>query len=168
LSSERIGEPYRSLLSRLLNALLAHFGDNLVSLVVYGSVARVSARRDSDIDLLIVANSLPRGRMERQNIFLKVEKNLEPEINDLWEKGFHVDFSPIILSVEEAQRIRPIYLDMVEDAVIIYDKDDFFKKVLDRLRRRLEELGAKRVWVGNRWYWILKPNIKFGEVVKIE
>ncbi|MEM0011314.1 MAG: hypothetical protein QW424_03010 [Candidatus Bathyarchaeia archaeon] len=57
---------------------------------------------------------------------------------------------------------------MVEDAVIIYDKDDFFKKVLDRLRRRLEELGAKRVWVGNRWYWILKPNIKFGEVVKIE
>ncbi|MEM0011313.1 MAG: nucleotidyltransferase domain-containing protein [Candidatus Bathyarchaeia archaeon] len=78
MSPERIGEPYRSLLSRLLNALLAHFGDNLVSLVVYGSVARGSARRDSDIDLLIVANALPRSRMERQNLFLKVEKNLEP------------------------------------------------------------------------------------------
>ncbi|MEM3955706.1 MAG: nucleotidyltransferase domain-containing protein [Candidatus Bathyarchaeia archaeon] len=57
---------------------MAHFGDNLVSLVVYGSVARGSARWDSDIDLLIVANALPRSRMERQNLFLKVEKNLEP------------------------------------------------------------------------------------------
>lgn len=168
MSLERIGEPYRSLLGKLLNALLAHFGDNLVTLVVYGSVARGSARQDSDIDLLIVANALPRSRMERQDIFLKVEKNLEPEINDLWEKGFYIDFSPIILSAEEARRIRPIYLDMVEDAVIIYDRDDFFRRVLNRLKRRLEELGARRVWVGNRWYWILKPDIRFGEVVEIE
>ncbi|MEM2733130.1 MAG: nucleotidyltransferase domain-containing protein [Candidatus Bathyarchaeia archaeon] len=123
----RIKEPYRSLLSRLLDKLLAHFGNNLVSFVIYGSVARGSAKPDSDIDILIVANALPKSRMERQKIFLEVERTLEPEINDLWGKGLHIDFSPIILSVEEARRFRPIYLDMVEDAVIIYDKGDFFK-----------------------------------------
>ncbi|MEM2252038.1 MAG: nucleotidyltransferase domain-containing protein [Candidatus Bathyarchaeia archaeon] len=106
---------------------MAHFGNNLVSFVIYGSVARGSAKPDSDIDILIVANALPKSRMERQKIFLEVERTLEPEINDLWGKGLHIDFSPIILSVEEARRVRPIYLDMVEDAVIIYDKGDFFK-----------------------------------------
>lgn len=40
--------------------------------------------------------------------------------------------------------------------------------VLEDLKRRLEELGAKRVWVGDKWYWVLKPDIKFGEVVEIE
>lgn len=92
----------------------------------------------------------------------------EPIISELWNKGFHVDFSPIILSVEEALKIRPIYLDMVEDAIILYDKNGFFSRILNRLRRRLKELGAKRIWVGDKWYWMLKPDIKFGEVVEIE
>ncbi|MEM2091863.1 MAG: nucleotidyltransferase domain-containing protein [Candidatus Bathyarchaeia archaeon] len=165
---ELISEPYRSLLERLVELLLTNLGDKLVSVVIYGSVARGSAKKDSDIDILIVAESIPRSRMERQRMFLKVEGPLEPIINDLWERGYHVDFSPIILSVEEASKIRPIYLDMVEDSIILYDRGGFFKGIIDRLRERLRELGARRVWIGERWYWILKPGIKFGEVVEIE
>lgn len=165
---ERIKEPYRSLIGKLLDALLAYFGENLVSLVVFGSVARGSAKPDSDIDLLIVVKALPEGRLERQRLFLEVEKCLEQDVNRLWETGIYADFSPIILSVEEARRIRPIYLDMIEDAIIVYDRNNFFRGVLERLRARLMELGAKRVWVGGKWYWILKPDIKFGEVVEIE
>lgn len=168
MSLERIKEPYRFLLEKLLELILARLGDNLVSVVVYGSVARGSPKKDSDIDILIVADSLPESRIKRQELFLEIESPIEPIINDLWDRGFHTDFSPIILSVNEALRIRPIYLDMVEDAVILYDKDGFFSKVIDRLRGRLRELGARRIWVGNRWYWILKPDIKFGEVVNIE
>ncbi|MBS7607110.1 nucleotidyltransferase domain-containing protein [Candidatus Bathyarchaeota archaeon] len=142
--------------------------DNLVSVVVYGSVARGSARKDGDIDILIVAENLPKSRMERQRMFLEIESSLEPLINELWDRGFYVDFSPLILSREEASKIRPIYLDMVEDAIILYDKEGFFGNILERLKRRLKELGARREWIGNKWYWILKPNIKFGEVVEIE
>lgn len=83
-------------------------------------------------------------------------------------KGFYVDFSPIILSVEEALKVRPIYLDMVEDSVILYDKDGFFSSIIARLRKRLKELGSKRVWVKDKWYWLIKPSIRFGEVVNIE
>jgi predicted nucleotidyltransferase len=167
LSLDKIKEPYRSVIEKLLE-LLSTMGDKLVSVVIFGSVARGSARRDSDIDLLIVAESLPKSRMERQKLFLLVEEPLGPLVNDLWEKGFHIDFSPIILSVEEASKIRPIYLDMVEDSIILYDKDDFFKKTMGRLRKRLEELGSKRVWIGEKWYWVLKPDIKFGEAFEIE
>jgi predicted nucleotidyltransferase len=168
LNLERIKEPYRFLLERLLELILARLGDDLVSVVVYGSVARGSPKKDSDIDILIVADSLPESRMKRQELFLEIESPIEPILNDLWDRGFHTDFSPIILSVNEALRIRPIYLDMVEDAVILYDKDGFFSRVMDRLRGRLRELGARRIWVGDRWYWMLKPDIKFGEVVNIE
>jgi hypothetical protein len=30
------------------------------------------------------------------------------------------------------------------------------------------ELGAERVWVGRKWYWRLKKDYKFGEVIVIE
>ncbi|MCX8171684.1 MAG: nucleotidyltransferase domain-containing protein [Candidatus Bathyarchaeota archaeon] len=168
MSLERIKEPYKSLIEKLLDLLLNQLGDKLISVVVYGSVARGTTHEDSDIDILIVAESLPKSRMMRQKLFILIEEPLEPLINDLWDRGFHVDFSPIILSLEEASRIRPIYLDMVEDSIILYDKNGFFESIMDRLRRRLKELGARRVWVGDKWYWILKPDIEFGEVVEIE
>ena len=69
---------------------------------------------------------------------------------------------------EEAKRLVPLYLDMVEDAILIYDKGGFFKSVLERLRQKLEELGARRVKLGRGWYWVLKPDAKFGEVIEIE
>ena len=121
-----IEDPYRVLLKKLLKRLIMKLGNNLVSVVVYGSVARKTTRKNSDIDLLIIADSLPKSRMKRQELFLEIEKPLESMISDLWDKGFYMDFSPVILSVEEALKIRPIYLDMVEDAIIIYDKNGFF------------------------------------------
>jgi predicted nucleotidyltransferase len=60
---EHIREPYRTLVSELLKALLEVWRDNLVALVVFGSVARGDARRDSDIDLLIIGHCLPRSRV---------------------------------------------------------------------------------------------------------
>ena len=42
------------------------------------------------------------------------------------------------------------------------------RRVLDRLRRRLRELGARRVWRGKSWHWILKPDLSFGEMFELE
>lgn len=56
---------------------------------------------------------------------------------------------------------------MVYDAIILYDKDNFFTKVLKRLETRLKELGAERVKKGKLWYWVLKKNYKWGEVIEI-
>jgi len=56
---------------------------------------------------------------------------------------------------------------MVEDARILYDKDDFFTNWLKRFISRLKKLGAKRVWRGNMWYWVLKPDYKPGEVIEL-
>jgi len=56
---------------------------------------------------------------------------------------------------------------MVEDARILYDRQDFFSRRLDRLKKRLDELGAKRVRRGNAWYWDLKPDYRPGEIIEL-
>jgi len=156
---ESINERYMMLADKLVKHLLKFFGDRLVSVIVYGSVGRGEASEESDIDLLVVVRDLPKSRFERQRIFSRIEEEIGRD---------SAKFSPILKTPEEASRITPLYLDLVEDSIILYDRDDFMKKVLDRLRRRLEELGARRIWRGKSWYWILKPDLKFGEVLEIE
>ena len=56
---------------------------------------------------------------------------------------------------------------MVEDARILHDANGFLAARLDRLRARLRELGARRIWRGNAWYWELKPDLRPGEVFSL-
>lgn len=160
-------EPYETLLRKLLDVALRRLGDDLISFVVFGSVARCDARRDSDIDLFIVIRNPPKSRFRRQDLFIELEEEIIEDIERLRDQGYNIDFSPIIKSVEEASRVTPLYLDMVEDAVILYDRDNFITNILEKLKRRLSELGAERVWMGRRWYWRLKKDYRFGEVIEI-
>jgi len=69
---------------------------------------------------------------------------------------------------DEAALRSPLYLDMVEDAVLLYDRDHFFAGVLDGMRRRMLQLGSRRVRLPDgTWYWDLKPDFRFGDVVEI-
>ncbi|MEZ0289810.1 MAG: nucleotidyltransferase domain-containing protein [Sulfolobales archaeon] len=160
-------EPYETLLRKLLDVALRRLGDDLISFVVFGSVARCDAKRDSDIDLFIVIRNPPKSRFRRQDLFIELEEEIIEDIERLRDQGYNIDFSPIIKSVEEASRVTPLYLDMVEDAVILYDRDNFITNILEKLKRRLSELGAERVWMGRRWYWRLKKDYRFGEVIEI-
>jgi predicted nucleotidyltransferase len=135
--------------------------------LVYGSVARNEAKKDSDLDILIVVEDL-KDRYEAFKLFEKAEKEVEGLIKKAEGNGYRIFFSPIIKSREKASRISLLYLDLVEDAIILYDKDNFFKKILERLKKRLEELGAERVRIGKKWYWNLKKDYEFGERIEIE
>jgi predicted nucleotidyltransferase len=38
------------------------------------------------------------------------------------------------------------------------------RRVEQFLHSRLRELGSRRIWLGNAWYWELKPDLKPAEV----
>lgn len=158
-------EPYKSLLEKLTKLLQEEFQDKLISVVLYGSVARGDNRKDSDIDLLLVIKDLPKTITERVILFDKVERKLDDDIMRLMDEGYYVTFSPILKTPEEAMRFSPIYMDMTEDAIILYDRNGFFRKVLEKTKKRLKELGFERVWLSKKsWYW-RKRDYKFGEII---
>jgi predicted nucleotidyltransferase len=160
-------ENFKELQDKLLEETKSFYGNRLVSFVVFGSVARETYRYDSDIDLLIIAENLPKGRMKRVAQFSAVEDRIEPFLESLKKKGINTYISPVFKTPQETELGSPLFLDMVEDACILYDKNRFFSKRLERLRNRLTELGAKRVWEGNIWHWVLKPDYQPGEVIEL-
>jgi uncharacterized protein len=160
-------EVFDGLLTKVVSAVHGVYGDRVVSIVLYGSVARGKMRHDSDVDVLIVARDLPRGRLSRVQEFEAVEETLAEDLRRAAGHGIHTALSPVLKTPEEASVGSPLFLDMVEDARVLYDKGDFFARRLARLQQRLDELGAKRIWKGNAWYWDLKPDYRPGEVFEL-
>lgn len=155
---------YERLLDRVVAELTQHYGPRLVACAVFGSVGRGTPSYNSDIDLLIVARALPPGRFRRVEEFLPVEAHLEPMLEAAQPGGAPIALSPVFKTPEEVEAGSPLFLDMVEDARVLYDPQGFLVGYFDRLRTRLRQLGARRIWRGNAWYWELKPDIKPGEV----
>ena len=164
---KRINAPYNEIVLNLMESVKKYF--DLVSFAVYGSVARDESKKDSDVDILIVIENLE-DRYEAFKLFEKAEteKKVERLVEEAEKHDYRIFFSPIIKSRDDASKISPLYLDMVEDAIILHDKGNFFEKVLGRLKKRLEELKAEKVIIGKKWYWKLKRDYKFGEVIEIE
>lgn len=155
---------YEELLSRLLAELKENYAGRLVACAVFGSVGRGTPRADSDIDLLLVVQGLPRGRWSRVEEFLPVEARLEPMLKATGPGEISIALSPVFKTPEEVEVGSPLFLDMVEDARILYDPQGFLAGYFDRLRDRLRTLGSRRIRRGNAWYWELKPDLKPGEV----
>jgi hypothetical protein len=160
-------EKFRELEGVLLSQLESFYGERLVSVVIFGSVARETQNFSSDIDVLIIANKLPDGRIKRIREFEAVEDRIVSFLKSLQKEGINTRISALIKTPEEAKKGSPLFLDMIEDAHILFDKGGFFSALLKRLKKRLKALGARRVWKGNAWYWVLKPDFKPGEVFKI-
>jgi predicted nucleotidyltransferase len=155
------------LLARVLDACRTQYGNRLVSVAVFGSVGRGTPRPDSDIDLMIVAHGLPRGRTTRMAEFQRVETEVQPWLARARSAGLNPELSPVIRTPEEVSRGSLLMLDLTEDARLLYDDQGFLGTALDRFKNRLRELGARRIWSGNAWYWDLKPDYQPGDIFEL-
>jgi predicted nucleotidyltransferase len=145
-------------LRRYVEALDRHFGERLVSVVLFGSWARGTARAESDVDLLVVLRGLPVNRWKRYDPLRPIARTVSDE--------FAAALSVIALTPEEAATVKPYYLGMLSGHLLLVDRDGFFAGILGRLGERLAELGARRyVDQHGLEYWDLKPDWKPGDVV---
>lgn len=152
---------------RYAQALRGALRETLVSVVLFGSVARGEAGPDSDIDLLIVGEEFPPGRFARLRLLEDVDREFEGELARLRALGVRSRLARHLKTRTEAAHVVPLYLDLVEDALLLYDRDGFFQSILTRLEVSLKRLGAERRVLGRTRYWVLKPDLVPGEVFEL-
>src|SRR5438067_20320 len=121
-------ESYELILTRVSEEVARLYGARLVSCAVFGSVGRGTQRLDSDVDLLIVARDLPRGRFARVEEFLPVETRLRTELQPVAPGAAPIELSPIFKTPEECEAGSPLFLDMVDDARILVDAGGFLAR----------------------------------------
>ena len=160
-------ETYKVFLDELLKALKDDFGEGVIlSFALFGSVARGEARPDSDIDLLIVHKPIEFDVWER---YKKAFGGLSKcdESCKLRTKGLDPHLNEILLTEEQLYEPRLILLDIYDHGIIIYD-NGVLKKRFESLGTKLKEFGSKKVILcDGTYYWDIKPNWQFGEVIQV-
>lgn len=137
-----------NLKEKIVKTFKDYLGDNLVSILLFGSHARGDARKASDYDLFIVANELPESPLKR-TMFIR-----KPLVGEFKEK-----LAIIAKTKKEVlENFPPLFLDLGLDGIILYD-DNFFDERLKRIPQIIKEAGLKRKcdYYGFYWEWTKRP-----------
>ena len=160
---------YKELAEEYVRLVKMHFGNRLWSICFFGSAARGEATSESDLDALVVADELPQDMGLRFRETNPIHDNLRQTkaYRRLKFLRRSATVSDIFLTRRETSGHPPILLDIADHGILAFDRDSFLKGVLKSMRRRLRELGARKVVTEKGYYWILKPDAKPTEVVEI-
>jgi len=82
---------------------------------------------------------------------------MAPRLLQLKAQGIDTFLSPVLKTPEEVRRGSLLFLDMVEDARVLVDRDGFLVSYLADLGRRLKAGAGRKVQRGQRWHWVFDP-----------
>lgn len=158
---------WRALAERAVAEYRAALGGDLLAVACFGSVARGEPDPESDLDLYIVTREQVSSFLDRRLAGI-VRLRDTPEYQALARQGYRPDPMPIFHSAAKLVTHPWILLDISDHGVILHDPDGILARELDVVRRRLRELGAKRIErPDGSWYWDLKPDWRPGETVEL-
>jgi len=118
---------YEKTLKNFRSRVLNELGDRIQSIIIYGSVARGEATKDSDIDVLVVSK----------------DKKVREKVSDVsyevdLENDFETFITPIHLTTDELEhRIKvgsPFISAILKEGVILYD-DGTFQRIREKMFR---------------------------------
>jgi HEPN domain-containing protein/predicted nucleotidyltransferase len=128
-----------ALISDITNSLWkAVFPFNIKGAAVFGSSARGEATPHSDIDILIVAEGINPKRHRRGEEILAIKKILPSVPLDI-----------LLLSPDEVvsnfENHNPLFLDIAEEGVVLFDTDGFLSRLIAETRAYIEARGIEKI-----------------------
>jgi predicted nucleotidyltransferase len=158
-------EAYRPMIVKAVRGLKEGLGTRLVSVGLFGSVARGTPTKTSDVDLYVVGDWESMNKSRRLDEVFPCLRTLDQERVRLLNSGLATDASVYPVSREEAVRFHSLHLDLSVEGIVLYDPTGFLSQAWARLRVWLERKGAERVQTGETWFWRLDPGLEVGSRV---
>ena len=100
------------LFQKLIPAVCKIYGDNLISIILYGSVARNTATEESDIDIALLVRNNDKAMYEK---WLDVAVNLDLEYDQL--------ISTSLIEVQKFnkwKKVMPYYINIEKEGIVLW------------------------------------------------
>lgn len=158
---------FMPLIWRYKREFVGALAEDVLGMVLFGSVARNEATTGSDVDILSLLSRKTR-EIENRIVTLSVEGRDWDEYLMMERKGVRTRIYNICKTEAEIAENPLILLDVVDHGEILYDPRGCMKGLLDRFGAKMRELGTRKmVFPDGRWAWDLKPDWKPGEIVEV-
>lgn len=145
-------ETYKKFLDVYLESVEKKLGDKVVSMVLFGSICRSTAKGDSDIDIFTFYDDKKISRQDIHNqlieIIIKLRKHLE--YKSLAKQNTYPEIYPFLISKTNSEAILPVFLDVADHGIILKDPLSIAKKLIIKIKTS----GYKRTVLPNgKWIW---------------
>ncbi|MBX3143914.1 MAG: toxin-antitoxin system HicB family antitoxin [Trueperaceae bacterium] len=138
-TSIRLGE-----LGAAVARAVQQFGNDLTAVVAYGSWARGEAKRDSDIDLLIVLRTGSR-----------IVRSLYHPWDDAPLTAYCLRVEPSIVALPPLDApISGLWAEVAIDGIVLFDPDLTVSRHLAEVRRRVATGEISKRWASGQPYWV--------------
>ena len=165
---DRVSYIFRDYLYNFVNLMKEDYKEKLISIILFGSVARGKWNNESDIDLLIIFSNKISKKTTKNNRLTKIISDYERNSKLRNSKGDRLfsTIQEITLVLKDFHTFRTIFYDIAMDGIILFDRNQTGFHFLKKIKKRIEEKGLRRVFIKeNDYYW--ERNVKFGEIIEL-
>ena len=104
---------------------------NVCGIMLFGSVAKNSYDKDSDVDMLIVVDE---NKINAYDFITDAKMQVENLRENFLKEEYHFRISATILDKAELKDFRPIYFDLLSYGIILYEKGATLTDFLNEVR----------------------------------
>ena len=101
--------------------------NNVIGAVLFGSLVKRTWDKYSDIDLFIVVKD---NSIECLHYTDKIDKKLYPMQKEIFEKGYGLYVSPLIVKVNSLNENRMIYNEIRKNGIILLDRANIIRNFM--------------------------------------
>ncbi|MDO9097163.1 MAG: nucleotidyltransferase domain-containing protein, partial [Candidatus Methanoperedens sp.] len=132
------------LISELTSVLKQKFNQDLLAIVLFGSIVKGSFTTTSDIDVLVVCETLIKDWRARDKMTLELTEDIELK----YATSIHMALVSNAEISHAIDSVSPLMLEIYEANEIIYEKDNFFTQLLNSFGKNLKSLHAIKIEKG--------------------
>ncbi len=129
------------LILELTDTLKQKLDQDLLSIILFGSIVKGNFTSISDIDVLVICEAPPKDWRARDKMVLDLTENIEIKYGTPIHMTL-VSKDEITYAIES---VSPLMLEIYSANEIIYDKDSFFKRLLKHFEKNMHRLKAQKI-----------------------
>jgi len=133
-------------LKRIVDRIRAKLGEDVVSIVLFGSMTRGDFTESSDIDVLVIARNLPDDWRDRDKIILELA-----EIGSAHRRPVHITLTDEYEMNASVEQGAPLVFGLHDANRVVFGRGGFFEKLMKRLDDNMLRWGVRKIRNGE-WF----------------
>jgi len=133
-------------LKRIVDRIRVKLGEDVISIVLFGSMTRGDFTESSDIDMLVIARNLPDNWRERDKILLELA-----EIGSDHRRPVHITLTDEYEMNASVEQGAPLVFGLHDANRVIFGRDRFFEKLMKRFDDNMKRWDVRKIRNGE-WF----------------